>query len=94
MPKLAQIVGVTPNQLSFVLNRYLGKSFFDFVNSVRIDHALRLLVEEPDRQILDIAISIGFNSKSTFNLAFKKITGTTPSAYRATNIAKDVPQII
>ena len=94
MPKLAQIVGVTPNQLSFVLNRYLGKSFFDFVNSVRIDHALRLLVEEPDRQILDIAISIGFNSKSTFNLAFKKITGTTPSAYRATNIAKDAPQII
>jgi len=94
MPKLAQIVGVTPNQLSFVLNRYIGKSFFDFVNSVRIDHALRLLVEEPDRQVLDIAISIGFNSKSTFNLAFKKITGTTPSAYRAENMAKDVAQII
>ncbi|OSQ39652.1 AraC family transcriptional regulator [Thalassospira mesophila] len=94
MPKLAQIVGVTPNQLSFVLNRYIGKSFFDFVNSVRIEHALRLLVEQPDRQVLDIAISIGFNSKSTFNLAFKKITGTTPSAYRAENIAKDVPQII
>ncbi|MCK2167337.1 AraC family transcriptional regulator [Thalassospira xiamenensis] len=82
MPKLANAVGVTPNQLSYVLNQHLGKSFFDFVNEVRTNEASRLLVEEPDRTILDIAISVGFNSKSTFNLAFKKITGKTPSAYR------------
>ncbi|WOI11453.1 helix-turn-helix domain-containing protein [Thalassospira lucentensis] len=82
MPKLANAVGVTPNQLSYVLNQHLGKSFFDFVNEVRTNEASRLLIEEPDRTILDIAISVGFNSKSTFNLAFKKITGKTPSAYR------------
>ncbi|WP_252509708.1 AraC family transcriptional regulator [Thalassospira sp. TSL5-1] len=94
MPKLAQLVGVTPNQLSYVLNRYIEKSFFDFVNSERVVHAKRLLVTEPDRQVLDIAINIGFNSKSTFNLAFKKITGTTPSVYRAERTAKDIPQIV
>ncbi len=82
MPKLANAVGVTPNQLSYVLNQHLGKSFFDFVNEVRTNEASSLLIEEPDRTILDIAISVGFNSKSTFNLAFKKITGKTPSAYR------------
>ncbi|KZB57397.1 AraC family transcriptional regulator [Thalassospira xiamenensis] len=82
MPKLANAVGVTPNQLSYVLNQHLGKSFFDFVNEVRTNEASRLLIDEPDRTILDIAISVGFNSKSTFNLAFKKITGKTPSAYR------------
>ncbi|OSQ30586.1 helix-turn-helix domain-containing protein [Thalassospira sp. MCCC 1A03138] len=82
MPKVANAVGVTPNQLSYVLNQHLGKSFFDFVNEVRTNEASRLLIEEPDRTILDIAISVGFNSKSTFNLAFKKITGKTPSAYR------------
>ncbi|SOC28061.1 AraC family transcriptional regulator [Thalassospira xiamenensis] len=82
MPKLANAVGVTPNQLSYVLNQHLGKSFFDFVNEVRTNEASRLLIEEPDRTILDIAISVGFNSKSTFNLAFKKINGKTPSAYR------------
>ncbi|WP_341364619.1 helix-turn-helix domain-containing protein [Thalassospira sp. SN3W] len=85
MPKLANAVGVTPNQLSYVLNQHLGKSFFDFVNEVRTYEASRLLIEEPDRTILDIAISVGFNSKSTFNLAFKKITGKTPSAYRDEN---------
>ena len=85
MPKLANAVGVTPNQLSYVLNQHLGKSFFDFVNEVRTYEASRLLIEEADRTILDIAISVGFNSKSTFNLAFKKIIGKTPSAYRDEN---------
>ncbi|RCK43455.1 hypothetical protein TH25_21420 [Thalassospira profundimaris] len=94
MPKLARFVGVTPNQLSYVLNRYIEKSFFDFVNSERVVHAKRLLLAEPDRQVLDIAMSVGFNSKSTFNLAFKKITGTTPSVYRAERTAKDIPQIV
>jgi len=82
LPKLARAVGITPNQLSYVLNHHVGKSFFDFVNAARIDEARSVLVLEPDRTILDIALSVGFNSKSTFNLAFKKITGETPSAVR------------
>lgn len=88
MPKLAAAVGATPNQLSFVLNQHLGKSFFDFVNEVRINSASRLLIDEPDRTILDIATEVGFNSKSTFNQAFKKITGQTPSVYRSNNDVK------
>ncbi|MAZ31646.1 MAG: AraC family transcriptional regulator [Thalassospira sp.] len=88
MPKLANAVGVTPNQLSYVLNQHLGKSFFDFVNEVRTNEASRLLIEEPDRTILDIAISVGFNSKSTFNLAFKKTTGKTPSVYRSETLSQ------
>jgi AraC-like DNA-binding protein len=82
LPKLARAVGVTPNQLSYVLNQHLGQSFFDFVNRARIAEARAVLVLEPDRTILDIALSVGFNSKSTFNLAFKKITDETPSAVR------------
>lgn len=88
MPKLAAAVAATPNQLSFVLNQHLDKSFFDFVNERRTREASRLLIEEPERTILDIATSVGFNSKSTFNLAFKKITGLTPSAYRRKNLDK------
>lgn len=88
MPKLANTIGATPNQLSHVLNQHLGKSFFDFVNEVRTREASRLLIEEPDRTILDIATSVGFNSKSTFNLAFKKITGRTPSVYRSEYLEK------
>ena len=60
----------------------IGQSFFEFVNTVRVHEAARLLCEEPDRNILDIAMTVGFNSKSTFNLAFKRATGMTPSHYR------------
>lgn len=82
LPKLARAVGLTPNQLSYVLNHHVGQSFFDFVNRARIAEARAVLLLEPDRTILDIALSVGFNSKSTFNLAFKKMTGETPSAVR------------
>lgn len=85
MPKLAKLIGVTPNQLSYALNNRLGQSFFEFINTVRVRAAGDLLVAEPDRTILGIATEVGFNSKSTFNLAFKKITGKTPSAYRREN---------
>ncbi|NIZ01304.1 AraC family transcriptional regulator [Thalassospira lucentensis] len=83
MPKLARAVGVSPNQLSYVLNQHMGQNFFDFVNRARVEEARTVLLLEPDRTILDIALSVGFNSKSTFNLAFKKMTGETPSALRA-----------
>lgn len=88
LPKLASAVGATPNQLSYVLNQHLDKKFFDFINEARTREASRLLVEHPERTVLDIATSVGFNSKSTFNLAFKKITGKTPSAYRQQNLEK------
>ncbi|WP_073956057.1 helix-turn-helix domain-containing protein [Thalassospira sp. TSL5-1] len=82
LPKLARAVGISPNQLSYVLNHHIGQNFFDFVNSARIAEARRILLGEPDRPILDVAMTVGFNSKSTFNLAFKKITGETPSSLR------------
>jgi len=83
LPKLARAIGVSPNQLSYVLNHHIGQNFFDYVNGARIEEARAVLIAEPDRTILDVALSVGFNSKSTFNLAFKKLTGDTPSAVRA-----------
>jgi AraC-like DNA-binding protein len=82
LPKLARAVGISPNQLSYVLNHHVGQNFFDYVNSARIAEARRILLDQPDRPILDVALEVGFNSKSTFNLAFKKITGETPSSLR------------
>ncbi|GAB3121730.1 helix-turn-helix domain-containing protein [Novispirillum itersonii] len=84
LPRLALKTGTTANTLSAVLNQHLGVNFFDFVNGYRVDDAARLLLACPDRTVLDIAMEVGFNSKSTFNAAFKKHTGTTPSAWRKT----------
>ena len=78
---LSDKTGVTKNHISETLSQHLGVNFFDFVNHHRAEAAKRLLVES-DRNILEISLEVGFNSRSTFNAAFKKHVGQAPSVYR------------
>lgn len=80
---LAHQVAMTPREVSELLNGALGVHFFDFVNGYRVEYAKILLVEDPKRPIMQILLDSGFNSKSSFNTAFKKHVGLTPSAFRA-----------
>ena len=82
---LSSQLNVSSRQLSTVINAELGKSFFDLINSYRIEEAKRILRESSDSKltVLEVMYEVGFNSKSSFNTAFKKYTGTTPSAYKA-----------
>lgn len=80
---LSDQVAMTPRELSELLNQALGVHFFDFINGHRIAYAQSLLVEYTKRPILQILLESGFNSKSSFNTAFKKHVGMTPSAYRS-----------
>lgn len=73
---------VPENYLSQVLNEYLGRNFYEFINHWRIKDACRLLADDAF-SIIEIGEEVGFNSRSTFNAAFKKETGLTPSEYRA-----------
>ncbi|NQY13164.1 MAG: AraC family transcriptional regulator [Henriciella sp.] len=52
------------------------------MNGHRIEYAQDLLLQHPSQSILDILLESGFNSKSSFNTAFKKKVGITPSAFR------------
>lgn len=79
---LAERLGLTPHQLSEIINDRLGKSFFAFVDGYRIEHARRALEEDPDRKVVDIAFEAGFNTQSAFYSAFKKQVGMSPSEYR------------
>ena len=71
----------SPNSLSQVINQPLNCNFFDFVNGFRIEAAKKQLILSTDKKIpvLEIAHAVGFNSKSTFNMAFKRHTGLTPT---------------
>lgn len=82
--RLSQAVDVSENHISETLSQNLNTNFFHFVNEFRINRAMELLVET-DQQVTAIAYEVGFNSKSTFNAAFKKRTDQTPSAYRKLN---------
>ncbi len=67
---------------SQTLNEHLGQNFFDFVNAYRVRAAKGVLAESA-KPIVEIAFEVGFNSRSTFNAAFKKHTGHPPSYFRA-----------
>lgn len=75
---------ITPRDLSQTINRHYGQSFFDFINTRRIDHAKDMLRAQ-SHSITDIMYACGFASKSSFYAAFKKSTGTTPSKFIALN---------
>jgi len=74
-------LGVSENHLSQTFSKKSGMNFFDYVNGCRIAEARRRLKTTNDT-VLAIAHDVGFNSRSTFNAAFKKHAGATPSAYR------------
>lgn len=82
--KLAEKLSLSPNHLSQIINENINQNFFDFVNRYRIEEVKkRLLADEyKNYTVIAVAMDSGFNSKSVFNQAFKKFTGTTPTKYR------------
>jgi len=82
--EVAKQLNVSVKYLSQVINESLGKNFYDFINSYRIEEAKRQLINEIDskKTVLEVLYESGFNSKSAFNSAFKKHTGFTPTEFR------------
>jgi AraC-like DNA-binding protein len=83
LPELAQQLGASVHALSQTINEGLGKSFFEMVAQYRVEEAKKLLVDQPHIKVEEIAEQVGYNSKSSFNTVFKKLTGFTPSEYRS-----------
>jgi len=71
------------NYVSQTLNQKIGLKFYDYIAQHRVEEAKGLLTQGDDsKTILQIALDVGFNSKSTFNAAFKRLAGMTPSQFR------------
>jgi len=79
--KLASRVAISPNYISQTLNETLKMNFFDFVNKWRIEAAKPKILANQDT-VLNIALDVGFNARSSFYKAFKQETGVTPSEFR------------
>lgn len=81
--EVARRSGYPEYLVSTVINRRSGGTFWDYINRLRVEAARACLADAGDtRTILDIAYACGFTSKSTFNAAFKRQVGETPSGYR------------
>lgn len=77
-------IKIPVRDLSLLINHQLGQHFFDFINTYRIENA-KAILKDPTKSkvtVLEILYEVGFNSKSSFNTAFKKHTGLTPTVFR------------
>jgi len=85
LQKLANHLAISPNYISQTLNETLCTNFFDFINKWRIDAAKPKILANQDT-VLNIALEVGFNARSSFYKAFKQETGKTPSEFRKQTI--------
>jgi putative ABC transport system permease protein len=88
LPSLAEKTGLHPNELSKIVNTVLHKNFNDFINEYRIAEVVRRMQDPSFNHLtlVGIAFESGFNSKTTFNRAFKKMTGRSPADYKNKHI--------
>lgn len=86
--KLAKHVVISPNYISQTLNETMDTNFFDFVNKWRIETAKPKIIAKEDT-VLNIAMEVGFNARSSFYKVFKKETGKTPSEFRQAHQSKN-----
>jgi AraC-like DNA-binding protein len=87
LKQLSEHLRESPHYLSQVINQDLETNFYEWVNRYRIHAAKQALLTYPAKTIITIAEDAGFNSKSTFNTAFRQQTQMTPSEYRRQNLA-------
>lgn len=79
LPAIAAATGYSRNQLSYLLNQVLGRSFYRYVNEARVEYLLTLLASAPAAARIDtLAFAAGFSSLSACYRAFRQATGTTP----------------
>ncbi len=83
LKELASTLSISPRYLSQVINGYKNQNFYDYISQCRIEEAKKILSDpQNNKTVLEVLYQVGFNSKSSFNTAFKKFTGVTPSHYK------------
>ena len=87
---LAKQINESSHHVSQVINEKMNKNFFELLAGYRVEFAQKLIREDREIKLTveELAERVGYNSKSSFNTAFKKITSQTPSEFRENNLRK------
>ncbi len=81
--EVSEILKTSTNNISWLLNNVYKTTFYDFINSFRIKEFVKSVDDNKhlNHTILALSFDVGFNSKSTFNKAFKTVMKDTPSNF-------------
>ena len=81
LPDVASVANMSTSTFSRFFSKNTGRSFTDYISSLRIGRACRLL-SESDKPITDICYEVGYTNLSNFNRTFLRHVGKSPSVYR------------
>ena len=81
---LSKQINESPHHVSQVINEKLNKNFFELLAIYRVEYAKELMMKDKEGKLTveELTELVGYNSKSSFNTAFKKYTQKTPSEFR------------
>jgi len=82
LQQIATALNEKDRNISQAINTIQQRNLNDYINALRIEHACQSLLADKEKPVFEVMYESGFNTKGTFNLAFKKVTGKTPSQYR------------
>ena len=84
LSELAKKTGESPHHVSQVINEKLNKGFFELLAWYRIEEAKKIISDDHESKLTveEISEMVGYNSKTAFNNAFKRLIGKTPSEFR------------
>lgn len=87
LAQIAREAGSSSYHFARLFLAYTGETPFDFLRRIRLATALRMLEEDADGAVTEIALSVGYETPSAFNKAFKKMLEMSPSDFR--NLGKE-----
>lgn len=79
---VADALRVSPEHLTRTFRHELGLPFGCFLRQTKLEQARKIMLEDPDRTLTEIALSVGFQDSSSFTRAFKRQFAQTPRDYR------------
>ncbi len=82
LEEISAVAGMTPNYFSALFREQRGVTLWEYITSKRVEQAMELIAADRSMNMLDVALSCGFNNTANFNKAFKRQTGVTPSFFR------------
>ncbi|SDZ08868.1 AraC family transcriptional regulator [Tindallia californiensis] len=80
--ELSQIANFSEYHFQRIYHTVTGEALYGFIKRIRLEKAAYMLLADPKRPVIDIAMNVGFSSQSSFSKAFKRKYGVSSSCYR------------
>jgi YesN/AraC family two-component response regulator len=81
MAVVSNHISMNYSLFSYVFKQYIGMNFVNYLKTIRINEAKRLL-EETDKKVIEISNLIGYENEKNFMKIFRSVCGVSPSEYR------------